>query len=149
MANIAAGLAGTGFDPNIVIDDPNFHKRDSPPKPSGSGIYRSPFAETVTDLGFNQDEDISPKSTQILSRQEREERRQQKDIERDSGASKRHPVVVERASAEPARTTSDGEDTQSPVQISKKEQKRRARAAAAESRRDDVADSTAPPQPSR
>ncbi|KAI0600237.1 hypothetical protein F4775DRAFT_546853, partial [Biscogniauxia sp. FL1348] len=30
-ATIAAGLEGSGFDPNIVIDDANFHKRDSAP----------------------------------------------------------------------------------------------------------------------
>ncbi|OTA87277.1 hypothetical protein M434DRAFT_35422 [Hypoxylon sp. CO27-5] len=30
-ANIAAGLESSGFDPNIVIDEPNYQRRDSPP----------------------------------------------------------------------------------------------------------------------
>ncbi|TPX14176.1 uncharacterized protein E0L32_000570 [Thyridium curvatum] len=52
-ATLAAGLQESGFDPNIVIDDPTYHRRDSPP---GSNLppetaYQRPFAETVTDLG--------------------------------------------------------------------------------------------------
>ncbi|KAI8960928.1 hypothetical protein F5Y11DRAFT_247746 [Daldinia sp. FL1419] len=52
-ANIAAALEGSGFDPNIVINDANFHKRDSPPRPDDFGGYRAPFVESVTDLGLN------------------------------------------------------------------------------------------------
>ncbi|CZR50860.1 uncharacterized protein PAC_00734 [Phialocephala subalpina] len=50
-ATVAAGLQDTGFDPNIVINDPSFCRRDSPPGSNGPGIYHAPFAETVTDLG--------------------------------------------------------------------------------------------------
>lgn len=45
-----AGLQDSGFDPNITISDPSFHKRDSPPGFDGPGIYRTPFAETLIDL---------------------------------------------------------------------------------------------------
>nr|POF27663.1 hypothetical protein CFP56_71472 [Quercus suber] len=31
-ATLAAGLADSGFDPNLVIDDANFHRRTSPPR---------------------------------------------------------------------------------------------------------------------
>ncbi|KJZ77880.1 hypothetical protein HIM_02517 [Hirsutella minnesotensis 3608] len=34
-ATLAAGLKDTGFDPNIVIEDPAFRRRDSPPGESG------------------------------------------------------------------------------------------------------------------
>ncbi|KAI5866600.1 hypothetical protein GGS23DRAFT_551237, partial [Durotheca rogersii] len=61
-ATIAAALKDTGFNPDIVIDDANFHRRDSPhkptvsvrdssPRPTVSGRYRSPFAESMVDLG--------------------------------------------------------------------------------------------------
>ena len=49
-ATVAAGLQDTGFDPNIVINDPKFRRRDSPPG-SNEPIYRAPYAETVSDLG--------------------------------------------------------------------------------------------------
>ena len=50
-ATVAAGLQDTGFDPNIVIDDPSFRRRESPPGSNKPSIYRTPFAETVSDLG--------------------------------------------------------------------------------------------------
>jgi hypothetical protein len=50
-ATVAAGLQDTGFDPNIVINDPAFRRRDSPPGSNKPTIYQAPFAETVTDLG--------------------------------------------------------------------------------------------------
>ncbi|KAG6270391.1 hypothetical protein E4U48_003880 [Claviceps purpurea] len=36
-ATLAAGLKDTGFDPNIVIDDPVYRRRDSPPHSSDPG----------------------------------------------------------------------------------------------------------------
>ncbi|KAF9878995.1 hypothetical protein CkaCkLH20_03228 [Colletotrichum karsti] len=48
---LAAGLQDTGFDPNIVIDNPAYMRRDSPPGQSEPSVYQQPFAETVTDLG--------------------------------------------------------------------------------------------------
>jgi hypothetical protein len=50
-ATVAAGLQDTGFDPNIVINDPKFRRRDSPPGSNGPGLYHAPYAETVSDLG--------------------------------------------------------------------------------------------------
>lgn len=51
-ATLAAGLQDTGFDPNIVIEDAAYRRRDSPP---GSNehpeVYMQPYSETVTDLG--------------------------------------------------------------------------------------------------
>ncbi|KAK1639091.1 hypothetical protein BDP81DRAFT_345358, partial [Colletotrichum phormii] len=49
---LAAGLQDTGFDPNIVIDNPTYMRRDSPPGQSEPAVYHQPFAETVTDLGI-------------------------------------------------------------------------------------------------
>lgn len=51
-ATLAAGLQDTGFDPNIVIEDAAYRRRDSPPGSNEStGVYMQPFSETVTDLG--------------------------------------------------------------------------------------------------
>jgi hypothetical protein len=54
-ATLAAGLASTGFDPNMVIDDPTYRRRDSPPG-SNEPYYVPPSAETVTDLGLAEPE---------------------------------------------------------------------------------------------
>ncbi|TAQ89567.1 hypothetical protein B7494_g2143 [Chlorociboria aeruginascens] len=51
-ATVAAGLKDTGFDPNIVIDDPTFRHRDSPPGSNESRFYKTPYAETVSDIGY-------------------------------------------------------------------------------------------------
>ena len=60
-ATVAAGLEDSGFPSSIVVDDPSFRKRDSPPgsdsERPGSGerdissVYQKPFYKTVTDLG--------------------------------------------------------------------------------------------------
>jgi hypothetical protein len=50
-ATVAAGLQDTGFDPDIVINDPSFRRRDSPPSYIEPSVYQKPFAETVSDLG--------------------------------------------------------------------------------------------------
>ncbi|KAK8125516.1 uncharacterized protein PG998_001275 [Apiospora kogelbergensis] len=51
-ATVAAGLQDSGFDPNLVIDNAGYHKRSSPPGSNEPGTYRTPFAETVPDLGI-------------------------------------------------------------------------------------------------
>ncbi|RFU76202.1 involucrin repeat [Trichoderma arundinaceum] len=52
-ATVAAGLEESGFDPNIVIDDPNFRRRDSRPGTNeipvrGHVVPEKPAEETVT-----------------------------------------------------------------------------------------------------
>ncbi|KAL9113635.1 MAG: hypothetical protein Q9227_002373 [Pyrenula ochraceoflavens] len=50
-AALAAGAEEAGFDPSIVIDNPEYHRRD-PQIDSGRGsIYQAPFVETTSDLG--------------------------------------------------------------------------------------------------
>lgn len=52
-ATLAAGLQDTGFDPNIVIEDAAYRRRDSPPGSNEhTGVYMQPYSETVTDLGM-------------------------------------------------------------------------------------------------
>ncbi|KID77217.1 involucrin repeat protein, partial [Metarhizium brunneum ARSEF 3297] len=56
-ATLAAGLKDTGFDPSIVIDDPEYRRRDSPPHTSdtnGDGWNGSSFADVVTDMTSKQ-----------------------------------------------------------------------------------------------
>jgi hypothetical protein len=50
-ATVAAGLQDSGFDSNIVIDDPSFRRRSSPPGSNEPGVYRTPYAKTVSDVG--------------------------------------------------------------------------------------------------
>lgn len=57
-AALAAGAQEAGFNPSIVIDDPTYHRRESPPGSESKGIYQSPFAETVSDLGTFYDHPI-------------------------------------------------------------------------------------------
>ncbi|KPM46403.1 Nonribosomal peptide synthetase 12 [Neonectria ditissima] len=53
-ATLAAGLADSGFDPNLIVDDPSYTRRESPPGMQnvmdGHNVYQVPFAEAVTDL---------------------------------------------------------------------------------------------------
>ncbi|XP_044724798.1 involucrin repeat protein [Hirsutella rhossiliensis] len=52
-ATLAAGLKDTGFDPNIVIDDPLYHRRDSPPgesEPNGDSWNRRAASDIITNL---------------------------------------------------------------------------------------------------
>lgn len=55
-AAVAAGLQDTGFNPDIVINNPTFRRRESPPGSNDHPIYQSPFAETVSDLGIARSE---------------------------------------------------------------------------------------------
>ena len=49
-ATLAAGLEDAGMDPSIVIDDPSFRRRDSPPGSEEPGTYRQPFAQSMQNL---------------------------------------------------------------------------------------------------
>ena len=46
-AGLAAGLQHSGFDPNIVIDDPSYRRRESPPG-ADDVFYKPPFSATET-----------------------------------------------------------------------------------------------------
>ena len=55
VATMAAGLQGSGFDPDIVMEDPKYFRRDSPPGSNeGSSFYQQPFYETTTDVNLGQ-----------------------------------------------------------------------------------------------
>ena len=47
---LAAGLSEAGFDPSIVVDDPGFRRRQSPPGSHELGDYRRSFAENLVDV---------------------------------------------------------------------------------------------------
>ena len=49
MATIAAGLQGAGFNPSVVVDDPSFLRRDSPPGSEEDRSRRRPTT-TVTEV---------------------------------------------------------------------------------------------------
>ncbi|MCJ1287997.1 hypothetical protein MMC26_007350 [Xylographa opegraphella] len=51
-ATLAAGLQGSGFDPSIVIDNPTYRRRDSPPGSEDMDFRRKPFFEAAEDLSL-------------------------------------------------------------------------------------------------
>lgn len=62
-ATLAAGLKDTGFDPNIVIDDPAYRRRDSPPNSSesnGDGWNRASLSDAVSNLTSKQKDVSTP-----------------------------------------------------------------------------------------
>ncbi|KAI0383951.1 hypothetical protein F5Y04DRAFT_250084 [Hypomontagnella monticulosa] len=151
-ANIAAALEGSGFDPNIVIDNANFHRRDSPPGSNDSGVYQSPFVESVTDLGITNaprsaasvisrepgfvmgevpetpdEKDSSTRNSQILSMLK--EQREQDD------AKKPEATTDDTKAAESPRSVAEDDWSK----LSKKERKRREKAAKAQTLVDDKA----------
>ncbi|KAK5124430.1 hypothetical protein LTR85_001647 [Meristemomyces frigidus] len=50
-ATLAAGLADSGFDPNMVVEDPNFHRRTSPPGTVAEADPEEAFTTTTTKRG--------------------------------------------------------------------------------------------------
>lgn len=58
-ATVAAGLQDTGFNPSIVIDDPSFRRRDSPPGSEEGRFRRGPTA-VVTEMTAESEEPRSP-----------------------------------------------------------------------------------------
>jgi len=49
-ATLAAGLEEAGLDPSIVVDDPSFRRRDSPPGSEAPGTYHRSSTHCVLDL---------------------------------------------------------------------------------------------------
>ncbi|KAI1459093.1 hypothetical protein F4805DRAFT_100996 [Annulohypoxylon moriforme] len=161
-ANIAAALQGSGFDPNIVIDDASFHRRESPPGSNESGVYQSPSVEPVTDSetivaprpavsrndrehGFiigevseppSDEKDIPTDNSQTPSEPSRKERRkQEKIIERDE----KPKTIDDSKPTDTSRSSVDDDWDPASGKLSKKERKRRERAARAQSLDDGIA----------
>jgi hypothetical protein len=118
-ATVAAGLQDSGFDPNIVIDDPSFRRRDSPPGSYDFKPYRAPFAETVSDLG----------SIPAVV----------------SGARDAQGFIIGEVASTPQdwRSVSPPRDDETPIKLSKKEQKNRDKLARQGSQGDDITPSVA------
>ena len=118
-ATVAAGLQDSGFDPNIVIDDPSFRRRDSPPGSNDFKPYRAPFAETVSDLG----------SIPAVA----------------SGARDGQGFIIGEVASTPQdwRSVSPPRDDETPIKLSKKEQKKRDKLARQGSQGDDITPSVA------
>ncbi|KAI1805996.1 hypothetical protein F4811DRAFT_197374 [Daldinia bambusicola] len=153
-ANIAAALESSGFDPKIVIDDANFHKRDSPPGSNDFGAYRTPFVESVTDLGIvdtpkiaasqsgrergfvigevdtpSEERDIPTDKSRIFSEfNSAEQRKQDKASERDD-AEKPQVIADSSKAAELSRSVTEDEWDTPSSKLSKKERRRREKAA--------------------
>ena len=141
-ATLAAGLEKTGFDANMVIDDPTYRRRDSPPgsnELNSNGVYQKPFSETVSDLpsrepqpgpsepGFvlgevetPQDKAIDPADefAEVPTKLSKKERKRQEKLKKQQEAEAALDPPAE--ATEPLRT-----EEEPPVKLSKKEQRKR------------------------
>ena len=52
-ATLAAGAEQAGFDPNIVIDNDTYRRRESPPGSQSRTFYQQPFYQTVSDIAMD------------------------------------------------------------------------------------------------
>ncbi|KAI1863882.1 uncharacterized protein JN550_009380 [Neoarthrinium moseri] len=157
-ATVAAGLQDSGFDPNIVINNAQYHRRDSPPNSSQPSLYQTPFAETVSDLGVRpvagsslskngsdhgfilgevpdtpaDEREIATDKSDIYSQLSKKERKKlEKAAKRDSVDNYKSEIVVieDPEASQPAPLEEDEWATSS--KLSKKEQKKRDKAAKA------------------
>ncbi|KAL7629454.1 hypothetical protein AAE478_000974 [Parahypoxylon ruwenzoriense] len=172
-ASIAAALEGSGFNPNIVIDDASFHRRDSPPGSNDLEEYRTPAVESVIDFGVTEpsssvktqdsqghsfvigevpetlvnEKEVSTNNSKILQMlSQNEQRRQDKDAER--GDLERSEVVTSESNPVEAMDVSqsiseDDGDTHS-GKLSDKEGKRQEKAAKAQALEDNIVVGDAP-----
>ncbi|KAK8089828.1 hypothetical protein PG997_004789 [Apiospora hydei] len=162
-ATVAAGLQDSGFDPNLVIDNAGYHKRQSPPP----GTYRTPFAETVPDLGIYAvpamdpvaaeqrgfvigelpetpaaEKDIPTGKSDFYSQVDKKERNGEEKAPKQSKYDRSEIVVIEDEPTKSSRSVDEGtSSSQSPV-LSKKDQKRQDKAAKAKAMEEEELAST-------
>lgn len=99
-ATLAAGLEDTGFNPSIVIDDPVFRRRDSPPGSDKVGIAEKAF---IAEEANRQRQDFPEKGVEDLPRptmpgsfdgaEEFEPILNKKDRKKREKAAKRHDIA--------------------------------------------------------
>ncbi|QSZ35407.1 hypothetical protein DSL72_008277 [Monilinia vaccinii-corymbosi] len=97
-ATVAAGLQDTGFNPDLVIENPAFRKRDSPPG-SNEYAYKSPWAESIDDVSRIPGEDPSNRGFAMgeVSETPKEPKKRDKERRRSGGdvSSSITDVIVE------------------------------------------------------
>ncbi|KAK8048817.1 Deleted in azoospermia protein 2 [Apiospora phragmitis] len=169
-ATVAAGLQDSGFDPNLVIDNAGYHKRESPPGSNEPGTYRTPFAETVPDLGIYAVPAVDPVASEqrgfvigelpetpadekniptekhnLYSQLNKKERNGEEKATKQNQYDRSEIVVIEDEDepTKPSRSVDEvASSSQSPV-LSKKEQKRQDKAAKAKALEEEELASTA------
>ncbi|UNI21043.1 hypothetical protein JDV02_007071 [Purpureocillium takamizusanense] len=143
-ATLAAGLKDTGFDPNIVIDDPGYRRRSSPPgesEPNGDSWNHTPLADVVANMTGARNERSVPEPGYVVGEVEtpREEtaatewaevpaklsKKEKKRLEK----LKRQSVDVSEPTAESSETPTFDDSIDVPDKLSKKEQRKRDKAA--------------------
>ncbi|KAI1423946.1 hypothetical protein F5Y12DRAFT_499381 [Xylaria sp. FL1777] len=152
MANIAAGLEGSGFDPNIIIDDAKFHRRDSPP--GSNEPYDTSAAATSRIMKDNDrnrgetsfatselrdsatEKEILPNDFEIFSRLSNKERRKQEKAAKLDLSDKSVSVIRDDPTLEMPSSASEEDWSISAKELAKKEQRKRDRAAKTEAQGD-------------
>ncbi|KAI0136582.1 hypothetical protein BJ170DRAFT_589556 [Xylariales sp. AK1849] len=173
-ATVAAGLQDSGFDPDLVINNVKYHKRDSPPgsnEPFEPRVYHAPFADTVTDLGIlpvegpssskvgsdhgfvigelpatpADEKDISTDKSDYSKLSKKERKKLEKTAKRDSVDRSEIEVVEESETPQPV---AEDDEWMSTAKLSKKEQKKRDKAARAKALQDEEVIEIASPRES-
>lgn len=143
---LAAGLEDAGFDPKIVVDDPTYRRRDSPPGSDElhENGYYTKGGTRIDDLGPTTGDPMTPGTGFVVGETEtpkdevpdewaevpaklsKKEKRKQEKL-----ASKRQSTKIEEPVVEPVDSPPADDFAEVPVKLSKKEQKKRDKAAKA------------------
>jgi hypothetical protein len=104
-ATVAAGLQDTGFDPNIVINDPQFRRRDSPPGSNEPGRRESHDAgqhkESSTSRDIVEEPDTYFEKRGKRDAKKRDKAAQNQDSQTEDVMQFARPVVAEEFVEEP------------------------------------------------
>lgn len=149
-ATLAAGLKDTGFDSNIVVDDPTYRRRDSPPgtkEANGDDWNHRSMSDIVTDAANKKhadrsvvsepagvrDRDTSKDATvppegewEVPTKLSKKEKKRQEKVKRQS------TDLADSAQAEPLQSATGTEDTAEDLsKLTKKELRKREKQAKA------------------
>jgi len=114
-ASVAAGMEGSGFNPNMILEDAKFHKRNSPPRAeeqTSQARDRSSVFGELPERGALEN-DLPASNSDIYSKLSKKDKRR-----------------IEKSAEVDSPTASSVEYSSSSSKLSKKEQKRRDKAAA-------------------
>ena len=119
-ATLAAGLEDSGFDPNIVVEDPTYRRRDSPPgsnELNGSGYV---IGEVETPQDNAKAAEPADEWAEVPAKLSKKEKKRLEKLKKQQAAEavEETPPPVEEP-VEPA------EPAEPPVKLSKKEQRKR------------------------
>lgn len=114
-ASVAAGMEGSGFNPNMILEDAKFHKRSSPPRTEEQTPQARDRSSVFSELPARGavENDLPASNSDIYSKLSKKDKRR-----------------IEKSAEAESPTASSVDYSSSSSKLSKKEQKRRDKAAA-------------------